>query len=328
MSNTSILNRITCICLLGLGYITGISAQLQWTESRAPYPMVKTKGAAYKNGKVAIVGLKDHHLLNSKGVALIGDQQKPHEWYRLWQPVGTDYNLNSIETADTQFITVGDKGTIFTCSNDSSWISRPSGVKTNLRDLIWADSQIVVVGDSGTILTSPDGITWTAKSSGVKSRLNDVIWSDSQFVAVGDSGTVLTSPDGNSWSPQETGISYHLTSIAWNGQIYAVSTGTVSYLLSHDAKTWSVQETGLRRTWFSHFTCIDNYFYAFVNEDIFISQDGVEWNFHYTTNYCCLEGFWFKKSGPYVYIGYFVNDDSNVDIIQYSQDCVSWSSVL
>ena len=65
------------------------------------------------------------------------------------------------------------------------------------------NSQFIAVGDNGTILTAPgDGITWTSHTSGTTTNLNQVIWNNelSTYVAVGDNSTVLTSVgDADSW---------------------------------------------------------------------------------------------------------------------------------
>jgi serine/threonine protein kinase len=74
------------------------------------------------------------------------------------------------------------------------WHIQDSGTAVNLYDVAWSGSQFVAVGDPGTILTSPDGRTWTPQHSYTEQRLLGVAWSRSRFVAVGDPGTILTSP--------------------------------------------------------------------------------------------------------------------------------------
>ena len=65
------------------------------------------------------------------------------------------------------------------------------------------NSQFIVVGNNGTILTAPnDGITWTTHISGTSENLNNVIWNNDAltYVAVGENSTVLTSVgDADSW---------------------------------------------------------------------------------------------------------------------------------
>ncbi len=63
-------------------------------------------------------------------------------------------------------------------------------------------SQWVAVGDDGTILTSPDGARWTTRASVTDKRLAGVASGASQWVAVGQRAIVLTSPDGETWTPR------------------------------------------------------------------------------------------------------------------------------
>ena len=39
-----------------------------------------------------------------------------------------------------------------------------------MHDVIWAGTQFLAVGNGGTIMTSPDGIEWTAQESGTEFR--------------------------------------------------------------------------------------------------------------------------------------------------------------
>jgi len=87
----------------------------------------------------------------------------------------------------------GDNG-ILTSPDGRSWTAQPSGTSRALFDVAWSGSQFVVVGDGGTILTSSDGRSWTAQPSGTSLQLKSVVWSGSEFVIVGDGGTILTSP--------------------------------------------------------------------------------------------------------------------------------------
>ncbi|MEA3309715.1 MAG: hypothetical protein U9Q70_09425, partial [Chloroflexota bacterium] len=65
-----------------------------------------------------------------------------------------------------------------------------------LRVIGYGSSQFVVMGDDGTILTSSNGANWTADTSGTSNTLSGITYGDGLFVAVGAYGTILTSPDG------------------------------------------------------------------------------------------------------------------------------------
>ena len=113
---------------------------------------------------------------------------------------------------------------VFATTAGSVWMARTSGTTQWLHCVTWSGSQFVVVGNSGTILTSPNGVTWTPRVSGTTETLYSITWSGSQFVAVGFNGTVLTSPNGVNWTlqPPVTG-SYHLFGVTWSGSQFVAT---------------------------------------------------------------------------------------------------------
>jgi hypothetical protein len=107
----------------------------------------------------------------------------------------------------------------------------PPVTSNKLQAVAWSGSEFVAVGDLGTILTSPDGHTWRAQTSGTLVYLWDVAWSGSAFVAVGENRTILTSPDGCTWTAQNAGTSQNLSGVAWSGS-QLVAVGDRSTLLT------------------------------------------------------------------------------------------------
>lgn len=85
------------------------------------------------------------------------------------------------------------------CYSQSKWTSENSGVTNNLYSITYGNSQFVAVGDSGTILTSADGQKWSKQNSGTTCLFSSVVYGNSRFVAVGDSGMIMNSVDGLTW---------------------------------------------------------------------------------------------------------------------------------
>jgi len=130
-----------------------------------------------------------------------------------WQPQnsGVSVDLRDVvwnpQAPSTQFIAVGDHGTILTSADGSAWTKRNSPTDINLFSVDFAYQQLVTVGDSGTIITSPDGINWVSQLSPTKLALHTVASSSggTVCVAAGDSSAILTSTNsGNSWQSQNT----------------------------------------------------------------------------------------------------------------------------
>lgn len=133
------------------------------------------------------------------------------------QSSGTTQPLRSVAHGGSQFVAVGQSGTILTSPDGTNWTTQTSGTTQHIYSVGYGGSQFVAVGDSGTILTSPDGVTWTARTSGTTQHLRGVVYDGSQFVMTGWGGTILTSSDGVTWTADTSGTTTHLYGVAYNG---------------------------------------------------------------------------------------------------------------
>ncbi|MDH3546338.1 MAG: hypothetical protein OEN22_04525 [Gammaproteobacteria bacterium] len=86
-----------------------------------------------------------------------------------------------------------------------TWYRRDTGIPHIMNDVIWAGTQFLAVGNGGTIMTSPDGIEWTAQESGTDVRLNATFWDGYNYFVVGDGAMILFSGDGVDWTTKYTG---------------------------------------------------------------------------------------------------------------------------
>jgi photosystem II stability/assembly factor-like uncharacterized protein len=155
----------------------------------------------------------------------------------------TARGLNAVTYTGSQWVAVGDNGTIYTSLNGTTWLRRNvvAAANTFFYSVTQNSSLIVAVGigynssgsSSAEIWTSPTGIAWTRRTVPGLYGVTSVVWTGSNFVAVTEGGTALTSPDGITWKTQDTGITQALKSIAWDGtQVLAV--GTSGLVLSSD----------------------------------------------------------------------------------------------
>jgi serine/threonine protein kinase len=165
-----------------------------------------------------------------------------------WTPQrsSTGNPLSGIGWSGSQFVVVGYLGIIISSPDGRTWTPQQSGTPYGLKDITWS-GQFVIVGVLGTILTSPDGRTWTPEQSGTVNTLYDIGWSGSQFVAVGDRGTILTSPDGRTWTPEHSGVPYNLRDVVWSGSQFVTVGDKGTILTSPDGHTWTLQQSGTRQ---------------------------------------------------------------------------------
>ncbi len=138
-----------------------------------------------------------------------------------WSTVssGTTQGLGAVKWVDTQFVAIGDGGTILTSPNGTDWTSRNSGTSEGLRTLDWNDGVIVVAGNSGTILTSQDAQIWMLRESGVSEGIQWLVWTGAQFWGETlssppvESGVSLLSQDGLDWTQNVGGSFFHAVRI-------------------------------------------------------------------------------------------------------------------
>ena len=93
-----------------------------------------------------------------------------------------------------------------------------------LASAAWSGTEFVAVGDAGSVYTSPTGSTWTSETSGTWNSMHRVRWVNGQYVAAGDNTSIYTSLSGASWTERHTSsdnVPYY--GIAWSGSTYLVT---------------------------------------------------------------------------------------------------------
>jgi hypothetical protein len=212
------------------------------------------------------------------------------------------------------------------------WTARSSGTAKMLRGAAWTGSQFVVVGDSGTVLTSPDGTAWTARASGTTdqnltgvassgSRIvavsqrgvtatdsvaylsddggalwvpqnssmfmgrptNKVEWLGGRFVARISSSGILVSPDGVTWNSGNGGSGSNTPGVAWNGTQYASLSATLFQYSSNGVDWNASQGTGLGTTIFNGFAWAGDRYVALGGTQVYHSTNGAAWTVAGTT---------------------------------------------
>jgi hypothetical protein len=161
-----------------------------------------------------------------------------------------------------------------------TWYRRDAGIPHVMNDVIWAGTQFLAVGNGGTIMTSPDGIDWTSQVSGTDVRLNGAVWDGSNFFVVGDGATILFSNDGVNWTTKYAGADeIWLQAITVSMWQQLVAVGKVAgpnsaYVLSSDdyGDTWqeaiSLPQTGRSMT---------DVVWAGLNQDLFVATAMASW---------------------------------------------------
>lgn len=186
----------------------------------------------------------------------------------------TTSGLYGVTWTGTQFVAVGDNGTILTSPDGITWTKRTTGTTYWLNSVAWSGSQFVAVGNSGAELTSPDGITWTNRTYSLSGNLY-VTWFGNTFIAVGGSGKIYTSSDGITWTTDYIGTSLYLQGVTSPGSKFA-AVGT-DIVTSSDGVNWTVLPSGTTN-WLYGITWSGSQFVATgVNGTILTSPEGSSW---------------------------------------------------
>ncbi|MCX6856937.1 MAG: hypothetical protein NTV80_18760 [Verrucomicrobia bacterium] len=155
----------------------------------------------------------------------------------------TAASLNAVTHTGSQWVAVGQNGTIYTSANGTTWARRTVAAlaRISFATVTNNSSLIVAAGVSYSasfeaipeVWTSSNGIAWTKRTVSANLGFRSVVWTGTNFVAVTEGSSAITSPDGITWTTQSTETPYGLYALAWDGtQVLAVGNGGV--VLSSD----------------------------------------------------------------------------------------------
>jgi len=182
----------------------------------------------------------------------------------------------------SNFIAIGDNGTIATSPDLKKWTPQTSPTTVRLFTAFWYNGQFLALGNGGTTLTSPDGTHWVdvanntsetfhrgtqvggrlivASYEGIVSSPNGLVWSralrsSNRMVDVATNGKLVVavggtpdnfrvSTDGVTWSPYSLGTTEQLNAVIWTGNQFVAAGGNGTILNSPDGATWSLRTLG------------------------------------------------------------------------------------
>ena len=168
-----------------------------------------------------------------------------------------------------------------------------------LHDIVWDNSQYIAVGDAGTIMISPDGISWTSVNSGITEDLQRIIWGRGRYILFSGKfyrmTKVYTSTDGLVWSkidfPADVILAEQTFKDAtWGEPGFVISGEPLSYF-SSDGVTWKKLDQPLSAE--AIIWCNDSRQYIGVKSGggwfdaprIYTSDEGNIWYEHINTKY-------------------------------------------
>jgi len=217
--------------LVSCGAFTGVYAQTTWS-SQSSGTASGLYGIGWSGSQFVAVGFGGTYSYSSGGTTI---------WSLGTLPITTQQN--ALVFGDSQFVSVGNGGSILTWPNGGNWTVQSSGTTNALYGVIWTGSQFAAVGASGTFLTSPDGVVWTTGNTGTTTSLNSIVWTGNQFVAVGIGGLILSSPNGVTWTTRTSGTTNALLDIIWTGTQLTAVGANATILTSPNGVAWTAVHT-------------------------------------------------------------------------------------
>lgn len=172
--------------------------------------------------------------------AAVGTAVRSYTTNSGWRPLGGPANeaLYSIGDVGGTLVAVGDRGTIVSSPDGTSWTLEPSPTTNPLASIASGPTRGVIVGSGGTILHSEDGHTWFPAEAVTMSSIVDVCYGDGMFLAATERGPFLMSNDGRNWRSQSVGGGFLFLSVEYlKSRFWAL---TRSHLFqSSDANSWT-----------------------------------------------------------------------------------------
>ena len=137
---------------------------------------------------------------------------------------------------------------------------------------------------------SEDGLNWQSINLNYRYWLNSIEYVNGQYLVTGPQGQLFTSQNGKDYTQRQTPDTDDLTSITFGNDVYVVrkywQAGKV-ITSSDGGATWTTRSTGSQGTPDKTYNSVvfgNGVFVFSAKEGVRVSSDGVNWNYHATTN--------------------------------------------
>ena len=125
----------------------------------------------------------------------------------------SNWGYNGVTFGNNFFVGVSNGG-IWTFDGTDEVQRKSRDTSAQFIDVNYGDDTFISVGERGVIYTSSDGITWSQESSGITSDIHGINHGDQTHIAVGSGGNIIASSDGSTWSSISSGTTSTLLAVA------------------------------------------------------------------------------------------------------------------
>ncbi len=217
--------------------------------------------------------------ITSAPVTLTVTPAGPLDRWTQRHPLPQSQPLYDVTRGPSQWVAVGERGTIVTSADGSNWSLQNRRVDLPLYGVAHGAGVFVAVGTGGTILSSADGTNWAYRFASPSTFLNDIVFANGRFLALGSAPGIaslaLISTDGINWGRVGLGALSANRCVTYGNGLF-VSGGFNILRASADGTNWSTVFTPTREV--ESVTYANGLFVA-VGDDgtIHVSANGTAW---------------------------------------------------
>ena len=223
------------------------TSALTWTTPTGTRPdaAINLKAVVYDTS------IGRYHAVGSSGTVVYSSDI--NNWTTLGSAVtGTTETFNAIASSGGTLVAVGDKGTLRTSTNGTTWTT-PASISEDisaidLKGVTYTNGVWVAVGSNGKVLTSTSVGTWTVstQSGDLTAAASGSYTTDGTtthyYLAVGADGTLLTSTNGTAWTTANVGSA--LRTAAVGSRLIAMGDNGAVWYRELAGTTWAAATGG------------------------------------------------------------------------------------
>lgn len=124
-------------------------------------------------------------------------------------------NVVDLILANGIYFQVGDRGQIYTSTDNQTWTPRESGTRKALRSLCFFRDRSFASGEEGAIVSADSKLKFAFTQLNTGDWLEGLACSSDTIVAVGDNAAIYSSSDGTNWQRQAVAFTDWLRSVAF-----------------------------------------------------------------------------------------------------------------
>lgn len=227
-----------------------IGPSATWTVGTPLPTSYQLNSIAFGNNDYVAVGNAATAFSAAYDYTSTGGVVQPQSWQKVTLPsqITSTVNLTGVVYDGSQFVVLGDNGSILTSPDSTTWtLAGGTAGTAGMNAIAYGNGIYVAVGNNGAIYRNTSGgldSNWTAETSNAGgAKLYGVAFVNNEFIAVGASGTLLTSPDGVTWTAQSSAAtaagSNTLYGVAYGAGLYVAVGDAGTVLTSSDGTTWT-----------------------------------------------------------------------------------------